>query len=328
MRLGTTLLGLLILSGCGDDGGGPIDPGGGEGFTLTITGQGTGSGRVTAPGATTAIDCSLVANAEPVGTCAATYAEGSAVSLTANPEPGSIFAGWSGAASSCETGTSCLITMSGNLNAVADFSAAPSSDAVQITSSAWYPDPDFGGSGTGAIVWVVEVRNTSSQVVDLVRVDFNSRDAAGNILTSDFLFIGPIPPGETRANESLTDFLGTETAADIQVTEAEFGTEDPGFGVAQIVSSNWQVDPDFDGEGAVVWTVEVQNTGTQELESVRIDFITYNAAGQILAHDLTFVEAIPPGETRPGEGFAELRGGETSVNYQVAEVIVAEEPSE
>jgi hypothetical protein len=326
MRLYRALLGLFILSACGGDDSGDItNPPGGESFTLTVTGQGTGSGRVTAPAAASPIDCTLVASAEPTGTCSASFAQGVTVALTAVPDAGSTFTGWSGDASNCAAETSCSITMSANRSAVAEFSAAASPDAVQITSSAWYPDPDFGGSGTGAIIWVVEVRNTSSQVVNLARIDFISRDAAGNILASDFTFVGPIPPGETRANESLADYLGSEASVDIQVVEVEYGTEDPGLSVAQIVGSNWRVDPEFAGEGAIIWTVEVQNTGAAELELVRVDFVTYDANGQILEHDFTFVEAIPPGQTRAAEGLAELRGNEASVNFQVTEVILVDE---
>lgn len=322
MRFTRALLGLCVLSACGGEDSDDIsNPPAGESFTVTVTGQGTGSGRVTAPAAASPIDCTLVANAEPTGTCSASYDQGVTVALTAVPDPGSTFTGWSGDASSCAANTSCSITMDGNRSAVAEFSAAPTTGAVQITSSAWYPEPDFGGSGTGAIIWVVEARNTSTQVVNIARIDFISRDAAGNILASDFTFIGPIPPGETRANESLAEYLGNEASVDIQVVEVEYGTEDPGLGAAQIVGSNWRVDPEFAGEGGIIWTVEVRNTGTAELELVRIDFITYDASGKILDHDFTFAEGIPPGETRAAEGLADLRGGETSVNYQVTEVI-------
>jgi hypothetical protein len=169
------------------------------------------------------------------------------------------------------------------------------------------------------------VRNTTSQPVELVRIDFTSHDAAGAVLTSDFSFAGPIPPGETRAAEGLAEHLGTEATVDIKVTEVQFGTEDPGLGAAQIVSSNWRADPEFAGEGGIVWTVEVRNTSAQLMETVRVDFVTYDAGGKILDYDFTFVGPIDPGATGAAEGFAHLRGGETSVNYQVSEVTYTDE---
>ncbi len=199
---------------------------------------------------------------------------------------------------------------------------------VQITSSAWYPDPNPDLGGEGAISWVVEVRNTSAQLVDLARIDFTSHDAAGTILDSAFAFVGPIPPGETRAGEGFADYTGTEADVEIEVTEVQPGTEDPGLGAAQIVSSNWRVDPAFAGEGAVIWTVEVQNTGTEIMESVRVDFVTYDANGQILDYDFTFVGPIAAGATGASEGFADLRGNETTVNYQISEVTLTDEVTE
>ena len=194
---------------------------------------------------------------------------------------------------------------------------------VQITSSAWYPEPDFGGAG--AIEWVVEVRNTTAQVVNLARLDFTSHDAAGTVLASDFTFAGPIPPGETRAAEGLADYLGTEATVDIKVAEVQLGSEDPGLGAAQIVSSNWTPDPQFGEGGAIVWTVEVQNTGTEIMESVQVDFVTYDGNGQIVDYDFTFVGPIVPGATGASEGLANLRGTEVTVNYQVSEVTLTGE---
>jgi hypothetical protein len=157
------------------------------------------------------------------------------------------------------------------------------------------------------------------QKVELAQVDFVSRDAAGNALASDFTFVGPIPPGETRANESLAEYTGTEASAEFQLGEVQFGTEDPGLAVARIVSSNWREDPTAGEAGAIVWTVEVENTGTEVIEA-RVDFTTYDANGQILEYDFSFVGPITPGARAVGEGLADLRGTVDSVSYKVSGV--------
>jgi hypothetical protein len=205
--------------------------------------------------------------------------------------------------------------MDANKNAVAQLTGASSAE-LQITSSAWYPAPEL---GEGAVIWVVEVRNNSSQTIEFARVDYTSRDAAGNALVSDFTLVGPIPPGETRANEGLAEYRGTEASVDFQLGEVAVAAEDPGLSAAQIVSSNWTPDPEFGGEGAIIWTVEVQNTSSLPL-FVQVDFVTYDAAGKIVDYAFTFVGPVPPGGTATGEGVAELHGTEVSVNYQVAGV--------
>jgi len=318
----TALLGLLVLCACGGNDNGDIG-GPEDGFTLTVSGQGTGTGRVaSAPGTSPVIDCTLVTG-EPAGTCSARYAEGTSVLLTAVANEGSTFAGWGGDALSC-TEASCSITMTADRSAVVEFTSGASPDAIQITSSAWYPEPDFGGEGFGAVVWLVEVQNTSAQVVELAQIDFVSRDAAGNVLASDFTFVGPIPPGESRANESLADYVGTEASAEFLVGEVQFGTEDPQLGVAQIVSSDWREDPSAGETGGIVWTVGVQNTGAEAIEAT-IDFVTYDVNGQILEYDFTFVGPISPGATAVGEGLADLRGTVANVSYKVSGVSFVDE---
>jgi hypothetical protein len=67
-------------------------------FPLTVSRLGTGSGRVTS--SPSGIDCG--------STCAASYPQGTTVSLTAQPDAGSSFVGWTGACSG--TGT-CNVAM-------------------------------------------------------------------------------------------------------------------------------------------------------------------------------------------------------------------------
>lgn len=79
-------------------------------FTLGVTLAGTAGGAVTSTPA--GITCG--------GDCTETLASGTAVTLTAVPAPGSVFAGWSGA---CSGTGSCMVTMTGNQTVTARFVA-------------------------------------------------------------------------------------------------------------------------------------------------------------------------------------------------------------
>lgn len=244
-----TAMVLGVLSACsgGDDVTGP--PGS---FTLTVAGDGSGSGHVaTAAGVQPALACDLAGTAAPTGTCSVTYPEGTLVGLEVTPEPNSTFDGWAGDAADCGTATSCALTMSKNQTAVARLSSA--SGSVQVISSAFYPQPDFGEDG--AVIWVVEVRNPTSQVVEAAQIDFTSHDASGGVLASSSTFIGPIPPGQTRVSQSFADYLETEASATFQVANVQFGSGEGNLGAAEIVSSDWQTDP---VEGFITWTVAVR----------------------------------------------------------------------
>jgi hypothetical protein len=86
--------------------------GGGTTYTLTVAKSGTGSGTVTSNPA--GISCG--------GTCSASYASGTSVTLTETPASGSTFAGWSGACSG--TGTTCTGTMNSAVSVTATFALA------------------------------------------------------------------------------------------------------------------------------------------------------------------------------------------------------------
>jgi len=66
---------------------------------LTVTGGGTGSGKVTAPQVLEVqpMACSISEGVANTGTCAKPYPWKSVVTLTATADPLSSFAGWSGA---------------------------------------------------------------------------------------------------------------------------------------------------------------------------------------------------------------------------------------
>jgi hypothetical protein len=81
--------------------------------TLTTARTGTGGGTVTSSPA--GIACGA--------TCAHSYSTGIAVTLTAQPDPGSVFAGWSGACTGTVSSTS--VTMTAARSCSATFDATP-----------------------------------------------------------------------------------------------------------------------------------------------------------------------------------------------------------
>jgi hypothetical protein len=83
--------------------------------TLTTTLAGSGSGTVDGAG----IHCP--------GTCSKVYPKGTQIALTATPEPGSTFLGWSGGG--CGGSGACTVTMDADQNVTAEFSASSSSSS-------------------------------------------------------------------------------------------------------------------------------------------------------------------------------------------------------
>jgi uncharacterized protein (DUF2345 family) len=97
--------------------------------TLSVSKAGTGSGTVTSY--PQGIDCGA--------TCSAQYANGTQVTLTAQPDANATFAGWSGACSG--TGT-CSVTMDATKSATATFALVPVNPTLSVTKS---------GSGSGTV---------------------------------------------------------------------------------------------------------------------------------------------------------------------------------
>lgn len=85
--------------------------------TLTVNREGAGTGTVVTSGGSSGINCG--------STCSNTYNQGTVVQLTATPNVGSTFAGWTGTGSGpgCNTGsgTTCTVTMSQARSIVANF---------------------------------------------------------------------------------------------------------------------------------------------------------------------------------------------------------------
>ncbi|MBZ4193557.1 MAG: right-handed parallel beta-helix repeat-containing protein [Candidatus Contendobacter sp.] len=97
-------------------------------YILTATKTGTGTGTVTSDPA--GIYCGA--------TCGAGFMSGTSVTLTATPNSGSIFAGWSGACN----GATCTVTVDAAKNAIATFNLIPVY-TLTITKP---------GTGTGTVI--------------------------------------------------------------------------------------------------------------------------------------------------------------------------------
>jgi hypothetical protein len=112
MNAESTVTATFATAAAGGGGGGGAGGGGGgggaSGFKLTVSVKDAGSITSTPAG----INCG--------SQCSASYAAGSAVTLSANPLPGKSFLGWSGAC----TGTTptCTVTMNADTKALATFS--------------------------------------------------------------------------------------------------------------------------------------------------------------------------------------------------------------
>ena len=110
----TSLLLACLLAGCGG-GGSTSAPAGPPPMDVTLNVAVNGSGSVTS--SPTGIDCS--------GTCTATFAQTSTVTLTAAAGSGDVFGGWGGACADAGTTATCAVMMSQNQSVSATFSAQP-----------------------------------------------------------------------------------------------------------------------------------------------------------------------------------------------------------
>jgi hypothetical protein len=100
----------------------------------------------------------------------------------------------------------------------------PVQDVTELVDWHWRPEPAF--ASTGAILWDVKIRNTSSQNMGWVQVKFFAYDANGNYVTTDDATVFSIPPGETRSAKGYADLHGTEATATVQLQEFLFVAED------------------------------------------------------------------------------------------------------
>lgn len=98
------------------------------------------------------------------------------------------------------------------------------------------------------------------------------------------------------------------------------GTSSANIGAATIDDWSWNPDPSFGTHGTIKWRVVVRNTSDKPIESAKVDFTTSDETGHLLTSTFTYVNAIPPGDTRTEESYADLYGTEKSAGVVISEV--------
>ncbi len=81
--------------------------------------------------------------------CSAAFADGTLVTLTATPDPGYVFAGWTGDCSVCGSSTTCTITMEANKSCSANFTLSGGSGGGRGSGGAGGGGGSGDGSGSG-----------------------------------------------------------------------------------------------------------------------------------------------------------------------------------
>jgi len=195
----------------------------------------------------------------------------------------------------------------------------PATTYAEVVDWNWKKDPSFGTDGT--IKWNVQIRNKSNQYFDNVRVEFTTYDASERLVSSTFTYVDAIPPGGTRSESSFADLYGTEEKATIQVISVRTTTYDQwNLDAAEIADWNWREDTSFGTDGTIHWTVQIRNTTDRYIESVKVEFTTYDASGKLVSTTFTYVDAIAPGGTRSESSYADYYRTEQRATVKITNV--------
>lgn len=89
---------------------------------------------------------------------------------------------------------------------------------------------------------------------------------------------------------------------------------------AELENFSWVIDPQFAGKGTVKWKFSVHNNSNKSISLVKVEFTSYDKDHKLLASDFTYIEAIPAGETRSKESYADYYHNEQTANAVITEV--------
>ena len=165
-------------------------------YFLNLTTAGNGAGRVTSSPA--GIDCT--------SSCSAQFDDPQSVTLTATPNAGQIFAGWSGACTGTET---CTVPMLGDRDVTATF-AAPSGGGG-------------GGGGFSSFFITVDASKTQAKPGDLVDVVATIKDTSATAGLSTHALVAT-PAGTVLSGPPIVEIgSGCSTAVNGQGQDCNLG---------------------------------------------------------------------------------------------------------
>ena len=196
-----------VLASCQDqqsDSIGPHLAKGAPNRTLTITGGGTGFGAVTVPGygENPPVQCDVDAGVTVPSACTRTYLHKTQIELTATPDAGSTFSGWSGACSG--TSPVCRLTMNESRNVRASFTgSAPATYTLTVTGS---------GTGSGTV-------HTQSGLAPAINCTISAGTAAASGCTATYVEGTAVTlSGTPESGHTFTGWTGACTGTTCQLS--------------------------------------------------------------------------------------------------------------
>lgn len=93
---------------------------------------------------------------------------------------------------------------------------------------------------------------------------------------------------------------------------------------AEVADWNWSKDPDFGTRGTIKWNVTVKNNSDRHMAMVGVQFTSFDKDGKLVSTRTTYVSAIPSGQSRSEDSYADLYGTEVKANVVIESIRYAD----
>ena len=256
-----------------------VEPSGTHPLDVTIDAEATGSGSVSSDPA--GIECPE--------DCSADFGEGTAVTLSATPDPGSTFLGWSG---DCEGNEACELTMNEAHSVTAAFEADSEASADLSVTQTDEPDPVTAGND---VRYLVTVANAGP-------------DAATNVTLTDIIpegstLVSADDPGCSVDGDIVTCVVGTlaaegATSISIVVTAPNSTSPTTLTNTASVTAD--ESDPDLDDNTSAEDTSVQPAAADEDVAAGFVDdeggtVATGGGSGPTKPDPMTSAVTVPPG---------------------------------